>query len=66
MLAIDQKVRVRETHRLRGVVKATHDGGRAADVLFADHSDETALYLEVELEPDAPCDCIWCNPEANP
>ena len=65
MLEISQRVRVRGAHRLRGEVKSIHDGGRAADVLFAEHSDETALYLDEELELDTPCDCIWCSPEAN-
>lgn len=65
-LAIGQRVRVKEAHRVRGkigeVVPSLADGEPgAANVKLDDRV--LGLYLADELEPeDTPCECIWCQP----
>lgn len=59
-LETNQRVRVVGVHRLKGRVESVTDDAGAAYVLF-DGQEGSALYLVDELEPEAPCGCVWCS-----
>lgn len=62
MIEKDQRVRVVGVHRLRGKVESVTTDAGAAFVLFdGQETVGSALYLVDELEPEAPCKCVWCS-----
>lgn len=56
-----QRVRMRETHQLRGKVVALRDEGNMVDVRFDGQPEQVHPVHVDELEAeDDPCGCVFC------